>query len=250
MQTLYRFLGITMITIFCSSYGSYSPKPKGKLILNFKHVVGKQLLQLTDTYYTNIHGEKFNVSKFNYYISNIRLKRSNGKTWKQRNSYYLIQSSQPQSQTITLTDIPTGEYTEISFLIGVDEKRNSSGAQEGALDPANGMFWSWNTGYIFLKIEGNTLINKQGTQSSQKFMYHCGGFEGIYNNIRPKHLSLRGNSLKIQANNPSKVGVKVDIQKFFSGAKNVKIHKNPRLMSPARASKVVNNYSQTFSLLR
>ena len=55
---------------------------------------------------------------------------------------------------LELADIPNGEYTKVNYTIGVDAARNTEGAQDGALDLVNGMFWSWNTGYIFMKMEG------------------------------------------------------------------------------------------------
>jgi hypothetical protein len=48
------------------------------------------------------------------------------------------------------------DITGIRFLLGVDSARNVSGIQTGALDPARGMFWTWNSGYVMAKIEGSS----------------------------------------------------------------------------------------------
>ena len=66
-------------------------------------------------------------------------------------------------------------------MIGVDSARNTSGAQLGALDPANSMFWSWNSGYIFVRMEGNS---PQSTQPYNKLQFHIGGFKGATNCIK------------------------------------------------------------------
>ena len=50
--------------------------------------------------------------------------------------------------------MPAGNYNSLSFLLGVDSMHNVSGAQTGALDPANDMFWTWNSGYVMAKMEG------------------------------------------------------------------------------------------------
>ena len=56
------------------------------------------------------------------------------------------------------------------LLYGTDSLSNISGAFNGALDPINGMYWTWNTGFINLKIEG--------TSSSQdKIEWHIGGYQ-------------------------------------------------------------------------
>ena len=247
MKTLTMF-GSALMLIICASF--YPKKGQNNFQIQFTHLVGNQPLVLGNTKYTNMYGEKFTVSKFNYYISNIRLKKANGSWWKQPNSYYLVQSNKPASQKITIPNVPKGTYNEISFLIGVDEKRNTSGAQEGALDPANGMFWSWNTGYVFLKLEGNTMVNQGGKTITQKFLFHCGGFNFKHNNIKKKRLNLRRLPLKVGTGQVVPLKIKVDIQKFFGGVKPVQIRRNLRLMSPARAAKVADNYNQTFTLFR
>lgn len=55
------------------------------------------------------------------------------------------------------------------LLYGTDSLSNVSGAFEGALDPINGMYWTWNTGFINLKIEGNS-------SSRNKIEWHIGGY--------------------------------------------------------------------------
>jgi hypothetical protein len=66
------------------------------------------------------------------------------------NKYFLVDFSDTTTTTLKLTILPY-LYNRLSFVIGVDSARNVSGAQTGALDPANGMFWTWNTGYIMAK---------------------------------------------------------------------------------------------------
>ncbi len=67
------------------------------------------------------------------------------------------------------------------FLLGVDSLHNVSGAQTDALDPAKDMFWTWNTGYVMAKLEGNSpssaLVNN-------KYEFHVGGFSGKYNVLK------------------------------------------------------------------
>ena len=78
-----------------------------------------------------------------------------------------------KAATLTLSDVPEGSYTEMSYVLGVDSTRNVSGAQAGALSTANGMFWSWSTGYIMLKAEGTSPNSGTGS-----FSFHLGGFSG------------------------------------------------------------------------
>lgn len=55
-------------------------------------------------------------------------------------------------------------------LFGVDSLSCVSGVKTGVLDPRNGMYWTWNSGYIFFKLEG--------TINGKAFTWHVGGFAG------------------------------------------------------------------------
>jgi hypothetical protein len=61
----------------------------------------------------------------------------------------------------------------VSFLLGTDSSMNVSGMLEGPLDPINGMYWAWNSGYINLKAEG-TIQDSAGNTSL--FEFHIGGY--------------------------------------------------------------------------
>jgi hypothetical protein len=127
--------------------------------------------------YKNQSNEKFTISKFNYYISNVHLKKADGTTYIVPESYYLIRHMDGIT-SFTLKSVPSGTYTSFDFLIGVDSLRNVSGIQSGALDPANNMFWDWNTGYIFFKMEG-TFVSLASPDWSD-YAIHLGGFQGPY----------------------------------------------------------------------
>ena len=45
------------------------------------------------------------------------------------------------------------------LYLGVDSVLNYNGVHEGALDPINGMYWTWQTGYIHCKLEGKIICD-------------------------------------------------------------------------------------------
>ena len=61
----------------------------------------------------------------------------------------------------------------IRITLGVDSVTNAAGVHCCALDPANGMYWSWQSGYIQFKLEGK---EKDGTALN----LHLGGFSNAY----------------------------------------------------------------------
>lgn len=180
----------------------------GNVRFKITHKVGTKQLILDDSTYTNAN-DTFTVALLKYYLSNFQLKNMNSGNWLSiNNSYVLVDASDANSTSFTLSDVPEGDYTELKFLIGIDSTRNVSGAQDGALDPAKGMFWSWNMGYIFLKLEGNSPAAPSG------YRYHVGGFSGTNNAIREINPSLGGDYIEVSDHDPE-VHLMVDVAELF-----------------------------------
>lgn len=124
----------------------------GSLSINVAHKFNTASLK-QNTDYVTAAGDTISVEQLRYYLSNVQLKNANG-VWVNLGNYNLVDIENAASENVSITNIPAGTYSKIRFYIGVDSIANSSGAQEGALSPANDMFWSWNTGYIFFRLKG------------------------------------------------------------------------------------------------
>ncbi len=74
------------------------PVGSGPVKLEFKNMVGTSSLSLNNQWYLNEHGDSFKVSKFSYYISNIKLNGTKG-TYTELESYHLLQQSESSSQS-------------------------------------------------------------------------------------------------------------------------------------------------------
>ena len=94
--------------------------PPGEVDLQFSNVVGTKPLALDGTAYATPAGETFTVSTLEYYVSNIKLTRSDGTVYAAPSSYFLVDQSKPASQHLALTGVPAGTYTGVSFVLGVD----------------------------------------------------------------------------------------------------------------------------------
>ncbi|HMG16428.1 MAG TPA: MbnP family protein, partial [Saprospiraceae bacterium] len=218
---------------------------KQKLIINFEHFVGSDALRLDSVLYQNDLGQQFNVSKLRYYVSNISLKQANGKI-NTYPGYFLIDESQPTSKSIIINNIVPGTYSALNFIIGVDSIHNCSGVQSGALDPANGMFWAWNTGYIFLKLEGHAALSKS---TGQIFEYHIGGYRYPNNCIRSIKLNL-GEHCKVDPiTNNCNINIKTDIAEIFKTPTAIDVSKLSSVTDFKNAGTIADNYSDMFSIL-
>jgi hypothetical protein len=206
-----------------------------EVTLTFKHTVGKDSLILNSTRCTNSKGQEFSVSKLKYYISNIALTDLSGNKIYADTSF-LIDESKPESKKFFLNNISPNNYQSIEFIVGVDSLHNCSGAQSGSLDPLNGMFWTWNSGYIFFKLEGKSSYSNLPDNLIE---YHIGGYREPHNNIRTITLPLES---KIT----TEILLNVDIEKLFSSNDEIDFTVTPSITTAPKAYLIVNQFLEIF----
>ena len=250
MKNLYiYFVLIALIASSCSgSEPEITPDEKGTLTLHFDNVVGDKDLELTSGVYTNSSDESFSITTLKYFISNIKLKTTGNKEFivPQDFSYFLIDESDEETQDITLKDIPAGDYNSITFTIGVDSTRSVAdiSKRKGVLDPAaTDMYWTWNSGYIFFKMEGTS------SSIDDSFFYHIGGYGGYsaeektINNIKTVSISLGGDKATVRSAIAPEAHLYVDVLKVFNGATKVSIKEHSMVMFSDYSVNIANNYS-------
>jgi len=232
-----------------------SEKPNATVVLQFNNVAGDQPLQLDSGVYTNASGEKFSVTLLQYFISNIRFTADDGKQYivPQDSSYFFVQEDDSASHFCTV-HVPNGNYKSVSFIVGVDSLRCTSkiDKRKGVLDlSATDMYWGWNSGYIFLKIEGISPSAPEDPIGLHKFRYHIGGFGGYksstINNIKTINLDIT-NNVQLNANSKATIQINADILKLFGGVQPVSIAANPSVMFDEYSSVIANNYASMFSI--
>jgi len=235
-----------VIAYVCLLYG-FAPKPfvsKGSVKINLKHYIDNELLKLDTLKYKNTAGQVYAVTKFKYYIGNICLKNIDGKEFISK-EYFLINEEEEDTKQLVLENIPAGNYVSMSFIIGVDSLHNCSGVQSGALDPVNGMFWAWNTGYIFLKLEGNSSYSKS---PGGVFEFHIGGYKQPSNCIRKVELKFNSQVLNIAAKSSS-VDIKVNAAEILKTPTSIDFSVLSSVTTPQYAPVIANNYADMFSVL-
>ena len=215
----------------------------GSLMVRFENKVGANALVLNWNNYTN-NTDTFTVSTFNYYISNVKITATDNTVYTETESYHLVKADDAGSLQFTLPNVPTKSYSSITFMIGVDSTRNVSGAQTGALDPNNGHFWSWNSGYIMAKLEGTS---PQSTATGNMVVFHVGGFSGANSSLKTVTLPLTTNA-NVSTSTTPQVFLKADLAEWFApnsvsfGTLNT-IH-----MPGANAKMIADNYVNMFSV--
>lgn len=120
---------------------------------------------------------KFNLSDFRYYISNIVLIKSDGTEYPISDKVLLIN---PSELVYPLDTLPVGNYKGFRFTLGLDSATNHKDPTTyDATSPlavqSPSIYWTWSSGYIFMKVEGkyDSTIAQTGP-IDQPFFYHIG----------------------------------------------------------------------------
>lgn len=141
-------LGLMLVAGTCSQ----AQRP---IILQLRHIWGQGTIEATTT----------PVSKAQFYVHNLSITQL-GKTLLSVRNPQLFNALTDSLFSTTLTIADTSEI-QIRFTIGLPDSVLQNGIGDGVLDPLNGMFWTWQTGYVFVKCEA--------TLNQQKYSYHIGG---------------------------------------------------------------------------
>lgn len=209
-----------------------TPAPtEGKVSITMNHHVGNAQLKMDSTQYINSSGENYDVTELVYFISNITFKKADGTVHKVADSYHFVDASDPQTQKITVDNVPVGDYTELHFIIGVDSVISAIGSSAftGDLLPQNspGMYWAWAPGFKFIRFEGN--LYSGGTHG---FSYHIGGFSDVNNCIQEVNPDLHGDKIEVRGINEPEIHTIVDLAEFFMNPVDLSIATFQTIHSP------------------
>jgi hypothetical protein len=227
MKNVKTILGATLAAAIlalasCKKDPVPDPQPQtGEVNIEFEHAWGPDFKPFRfDT--ALVHPTTKDTLTFQhlrYYITNIRLQRTDGSWWAQDESYYLVDASTATGSLLKLSGVPAGEYKALSYMLGVDSARNVSGAQSGFLSPTYGMYWPW-TGYINIRAEGIST-----TSPTKAFTYHLGGYSGADNTVRTLSYNFPDQNLRCTPTGKPQIHMKVNVARFWHGGiKTADIH--------------------------
>jgi hypothetical protein len=252
-------LSLTVATVSCEKEDE--GPDTGTLIMEFDNVAGAEELELNTKTYTNAQNEEFQVTMLQYYVSNVKLTTSDGKEYvvPQDSSYFLVRENDQNSQMVKINNVPSGDYSSVTFTIGVDSVRCTSSIDKrtGVLDVGDentgkGMYWTWNSGYIHFRVEGTSPQSSHELEGKKVFFYHVGGFGGFdsptVNNIRTTTLNIGNEKAKVRRNKTSAIHIKADVLKVFNGDVNISFAANPFSHFTAWSSHLADHYVKMFSV--
>jgi hypothetical protein len=249
------FIGLAIIIYSCKSKNNsyiiddhdYLPH-YGTLKLHLETKINGNKVILNSVKYLNTNLDTFTVSRLKYYVSNIRLKKSDNTYYTIPESYYLIDASVSNDTMITIPNVPLGTYTEAAISIGVDAGRNHTGAQTGALDPtiASDMFWTWSTGYRFLLLEGT--YRTASSAGYNGLVFH------ISDDINFKTTTLNSASaawtdINIRESKTTELHLDANIDEMFKTPNTIQFAVTNNVSGGPEANSIADNYADMLGLV-
>jgi hypothetical protein len=149
------------------------------------------------------------------------------------NKSFLIDLEESNSMSLEIPE--KFKIKQLFFLLGTDSITNVSGAMDGDLDPLKGMYWTWQSGFVNVKIDG-ALLKSDG--ESDVFHFHLGGYRSPYVANKKMKFQIEKASNEISFNLDLDVFLETALQK---GLKNI--------MSPGESAlDLMEALSKTFKL--
>ena len=130
------------------------------------------------------------VVTLRFYLHNVELKHEGRLVWASADTHYLFDSGVASRLEIPLSISASTPVDEISFVIGVDSALQVNGAHSGVLDPIQGMYWTWQSGYIHWNLETDSL----DSASESSLTWHVGGYRAPYNSMRVIRYAVNNDS--------------------------------------------------------
>lgn len=192
-------------------------EPEGtdfSLKMNFKY--GSQNLVYGQEYDYGTDS-KIKIELVRFYVSLPELQTADGNWVPFPNAYFIFQ---PDNAVFQAGKMPEGNYTALRFGLGVDNSRNvetdpdaipaTDYPLDSPLNAANDMYWTWATGYIFVKVEGRIDANGNGSYADldDKIISYHPGVAELYRTVSlSKNINI--------GNEATQAELTLDVAKLF-----------------------------------
>lgn len=214
MKTKLTLLLIGVLFIFFTSCKDDTEETQGNFVLEITAKANDKPMVLKNEVYKNILQYNYKVERLAFYLSNLYLIKDDGTEVLAKDVSYLnFETSSDLGEQIIADNIPEGNYKGIKFAIGVDPDQNNEDpanyASDHPLSIDNKMHWTWNSGYIFIKLEGKIDSVPNGNNDlSQIFLYHL-GTNPLYRELSFDH------DFSIVSGNGFTYNLQLDMDKVF-----------------------------------
>lgn len=194
----------TFILFFCLALAVQTSYAQKDVYFKLNHILGTSSFAFNQSTPNDV-GSDFQITRLQYYISNITLHHDGTQT-PVSNKFILVDANTVTNELLGNFAVTT--LDSISFAIGVGNAENHLdptlyAANHPLAPQAPSMHWGWTAGYRFVAIEGVS-----GVSMSDVFQMHCLGD----NNYKTKTIVTTGNAV----NSDLEVVIDADYAKALS----------------------------------
>lgn len=222
-------------TLFIISFSFAKTQTKKKIFISILPTYQNSNLRLDTVKYKLPNSiDSISFTKLKFYISSIKLLQNNRVVFAEKNSFRLIDFAKQKNLSFNIEIPKTIIYTTLQFNLGIDSATNAKANFANDLDPTNGMYWAWHSGFINFKLEGISPVCKTRNNS---FEFHLGGFQYPFNSLQTIGLNIT---------NAKSVNILFDLYTLFE---KVDLSITNQIMTPSkRSNELMKSISQSFSI--
>jgi hypothetical protein len=172
MKQLFYILPLAILMVFTSCDKNEDGDPiipdgvidSSTVSLNFDFVYGDENFEENKVYDYSL-GYHVKFEKLRLYVSNVRLISKEGEVV---NGPEIIFVNAFADSNVVTFKVPVGDYDSVAFSIGVPPELNGTDNPDfdaalydtdHPLSLTNGMYWTWNSGYRFILMDGRMNRN-------------------------------------------------------------------------------------------
>ena len=155
--------------------------------IQFKLSFNHNSIAVGNKYFNHTTSDSISFDVIRFYISNIQFFQEEAFAFSLEKKHHLIDLGNPESLIINFDKNTKQNYNLIKFDLGIDSLTNVSGAFGGDLDPTNGMYWTWQSGYINFKLEG---VTPSCPARKNFFHFHLGGYQAPFSMVQSIELVI------------------------------------------------------------
>lgn len=250
MKLHVRYFWALLIALITIAGCKNDDESTGTLVFEVKAMADGEKFVLNKEY-TDILGNDYKIELLRMYFSNLTLLKDDGsEVLANEVSYIKFENNHSAAggdgETI-IAEVPAGTYKGLRFALGVDSTLNHGDPniwpQGHPLSIFNNAHWSWNSGYIFTKVEGR--VDTAGNGNFDKtFLYHT-GTDTLY-----REVDFSNASFSVAPGGKFTFGVNLDVQRLFYSDSDTISTPNENITHTSNnftlAKKLMDNSSKAF----
>jgi hypothetical protein len=202
---------------FLLGFTSFIQAQSTDISISFAAIFDNKILSYDEINEVVFKNEDLEIETFKCYISNVEFYDGTKKVYTEKNSFHLLDVADASSLKLHLDGSKDVSFSSIQFNIGIDSTMNVTGAFEEDLDPTNGMYWTWQSGYINFKLEGTADICPA---RNNRFQFHVGGYQGEFNSLQ---------KVVLPVDDSDEIHIYIDVDELLAP---IDLATNYQLMSP------------------